>query len=621
MNRFAKAYFLIIPLFLIHFYGTGQSIISEKEQTVKQLNGFEKLVLLNEISEYYSDADLKKALKFGKQADLMAENFISSSTTFDSAENQLLIDSRLRYGILLYQKKSYLAAQNVFEETQMAAVDFRYSDGENSAADYLLKIDSLALAGKGKENVFKKAFSDIKIGSAISNSANSMSTSRELKLAKMYEKRGDTAVAIIHYENAANLLRNRGEINQAEEIENKIATYTALERMDSISKEIIYHPDTTTKIIAQRIAQDSTSLIFPEFQSETVQKDLIDMEGLKERADALENAQDFEASLELYKKYAAMQQKYQKDSALQVAAYNLVELEKERLRGQNEFADLNIDAIQREMDDEVRLKNILIVIAAFITVGLISILFLYMTKRKKHQLLSTAYTDLDTANGQLEEAQVHISRLLEQQVSPEIASALIEEKPQRTKQYVAVMFLDIRGFTPIAEKMLPEELIEYQNNVFGFMIEIIRKYHGNINQFMGDGFMATFGAPVSHGNDSRNAYLAAAQILEELKHLNESKKIPHTTLGIGVHAGHVVTGNVGTESRKQYSVTGSTVIIAARVEQLNKKYGTQLIITQEVFESLDQEDWPGDAEMEPVMVKGRSEPVNIFIYSEKEEVY
>jgi len=182
------------------------------------------------------------------------------------------------------------------------------------------------------------------------------------------------------------------------------------------------------------------------------------------------------------------------------------------------------------------------------------------------------------------------------------------------------MFLDIRGFTPIAEKMIPEELIEYQNNVFGFMIEIIRECHGNINQFMGDGFMATFGAPITHGNDSRNAYLAATRILEEIKIHNDSKQIPFTTLGIGIHAGYDVTGNVGTESRKQFSLTGNTVIIAARVEQLNKRYNTQLIITEDVFKSLEQGDWTGNPKMKPVMVKGRTEPVKILVYSEKESV-
>jgi adenylate cyclase len=245
---------------------------------------------------------------------------------------------------------------------------------------------------------------------------------------------------------------------------------------------------------------------------------------------------------------------------------------------------------------------------------------MYLAKIKKHRLLTTAYTDLDTAKGKLEKAEHNISNLLKQQVSPEIALALIQDKPQREEQFVAVMFLDIRGFTPMAEKLNPEQLIQYQNNVFGFMIEIIQRWHGNINQFMGDGFMATFGAPVSHGNDARNAFLAGKEILEELRNKIQKKMIPGTVVGIGIHAGLVVTGNVGTESRKQYSVTGNTVIIAARVEQLNKTYGSQMIITEEVAIHLGNEDLEIIQERHEVKVKGRKMAVNILIVSEVLEV-
>jgi len=150
------------------------------------------------------------------------------------------------------------------------------------------------------------------------------------------------------------------------------------------------------------------------------------------------------------------------------------------------------------------------------------------------------------------------------------------------------MFLDIRDFTPRAEKLSPEELIAFQNKVFGFMMDIIQKYHGNVNQLLGDGFMATFGAPVSHGNDCQNAFLAAKKIIQELDEHNNSGAIETTNIGIGLHAGYVVTGNVGNDARKQYSVTGNTVIIASRVEQLNKKLNSRLIITEEVYKELDK---------------------------------
>jgi class 3 adenylate cyclase len=175
------------------------------------------------------------------------------------------------------------------------------------------------------------------------------------------------------------------------------------------------------------------------------------------------------------------------------------------------------------------------------------------------------------------------------------------------------MFLDIRDFTPMAEKLSPEELIAFQNNTFGFMIDAVQRYHGNINQLLGDGFMATFGAPVSHANDCQNAYLAAKEILAELQERIEAGLLKKIRIGIGLHAGFVVTGNVGNESRKQYSVTGNTVIIASRIEQLNKQYESQLIFTKEVYDKLDSPPEHTKGFLE-VNVKGRSKPVKILTF-------
>jgi adenylate cyclase len=166
----------------------------------------------------------------------------------------------------------------------------------------------------------------------------------------------------------------------------------------------------------------------------------------------------------------------------------------------------------------------------------------------------------------------------------------------------------------MAEKLSPEELIAFQNKVFGFMIDIIQKHHGNVNQLLGDGFMATFGAPVSYDNDCQNAFFAAQKIIQELDEQNNSGVIETTKIGIGLHAGYVVTGNVGNDARKQYSVTGNPVIIASRVEQLNKKHNSRLIITEEVYKKLDKSlniktDFIEEA------VKGRMNKVRILTFN------
>jgi len=202
--------------------------------------------------------------------------------------------------------------------------------------------------------------------------------------------------------------------------------------------------------------------------------------------------------------------------------------------------------------------------------------------------------------------------LFGQQVSREVAAELLSDSFQYTgkKLFACVMFLDIRDFTPFVEKLEPAEIIQYQNNVFGFMIDIISNYNGIINQFIGDGFMATFGAPATSENDCQNAVAASVEILELLKIKCKSGEVPETRVGIGLHAGNIITGNVGSAKRKQYSITGNTVILASRIEQLNKKFGSQLLISEEVFQNINMENLSYES-LGVVPVKGREKPIPI----------
>jgi adenylate cyclase len=205
----------------------------------------------------------------------------------------------------------------------------------------------------------------------------------------------------------------------------------------------------------------------------------------------------------------------------------------------------------------------------------------------------------------------HILQVLGQQVSYAIVDQIVNEKVEigNKRLNVSVMFLDIRDFTPFAENRSPEEVMEFQNKIFGRSAELINKYNGIINQFLGDGFMATFGAPFSSGNDCLNAVTAAEEILDHISKLNDEGSIPVTRIGIGIHFGEAITGNVGTERRKQYSIVGNVVIQASRIEQLNKKYGSQLLVSKEVFDRIGRNS--GES-LGVVMLKGESRPVEIF---------
>ena len=126
----------------------------------------------------------------------------------------------------------------------------------------------------------------------------------------------------------------------------------------------------------------------------------------------------------------------------------------------------------------------------------------------------------------------------------------------------------------------------YLNTLFEFMIASVNRHHGMVHQLLGDGLMAIFGAPLSFGNDAANAVRAALKIVERVQREVEAKGIPPTRIGIGLHAGEVLAGTVGSALHKEYKVTGDVVNLASRIEQLNKEFNTQLLISETVWRAV-----------------------------------
>ena len=199
-----------------------------------------------------------------------------------------------------------------------------------------------------------------------------------------------------------------------------------------------------------------------------------------------------------------------------------------------------------------------------------------------------------------------------QQVSPEIAQALLAQggRIESRRQFVCVMFMDIRDFSRLAESRTPEEVVAYQNAVFGAAIEVLGRRRGVIHQFLGDGFMASFGAPIETGSECADALAAACEILDAVRQLSALGAIPPTRIGIGLHAGEAVCGNIGSEARRQYSITGEVVIIAFRIEQLNKQYGSQLLASAEVVRRAGGMETAES--LGPVKVKGLDQPIELY---------
>jgi adenylate cyclase len=206
-----------------------------------------------------------------------------------------------------------------------------------------------------------------------------------------------------------------------------------------------------------------------------------------------------------------------------------------------------------------------------------------------------------------------IVNLFGQQVSHSIVDVLLKQKPNLSagRKNVTIMFLDIREFTPYSEKNAPEVVVEYLNTLFAMMIEVVNRYNGIINQFLGDGFMATFGAPVAYGNDTLNCVNAAREISHRIDDAVKSGTVPSTKIGIGIHTGDAITGNIGTEIRRQYSITGNVVILASRIEQLNKKFNTQILLSGDVRKRAGLSDNMVE-DMGLIKLKGRQQKTRIF---------
>lgn len=208
--------------------------------------------------------------------------------------------------------------------------------------------------------------------------------------------------------------------------------------------------------------------------------------------------------------------------------------------------------------------------------------------------------------------RMHVLDLFGQQVSPEVVDRLLQQANpfDSENRFVCVMFLDIRNFTSFSESRTPEEVVDYLNTLFDNLIDTVNAHQGIINKFLGDGFMAVFGAPTSSGQESRSAVRAALDALARVDDLVASGRIPETRIGIGLNAGQVVTGNVGSRKRREYTVIGDVVNTASRIEALNKSLGSQLLVSDEVWQAV-AEDFVAEP-VEPMAIKGKAEPVQVW---------
>lgn len=172
-------------------------------------------------------------------------------------------------------------------------------------------------------------------------------------------------------------------------------------------------------------------------------------------------------------------------------------------------------------------------------------------------------------------------------------SLLNQEDVKKGNRCEAVVFFsDIRGFTDYSNHKSPEEVVAMLNSYFEVMVDIIIRHGGVVDKFVGDAIMAIWGAPHSSPDDAKNAVMACLEMRKELERLNmeriEQGEAP-ILIGMGLHAGPVVAGTVGSNDRLEYTVIGDTVNTASRIESATKSFGTDLLVSEEVVKRLNEE--------------------------------
>lgn len=207
---------------------------------------------------------------------------------------------------------------------------------------------------------------------------------------------------------------------------------------------------------------------------------------------------------------------------------------------------------------------------------------------------------------------------------PERIFERIKREPEKEmiegeRKHVSILFGDLTGFTSLTEKLEePEEISRIINRYFTRMLEIIKKYGGDLDKLIGDAIMVLFGAPVSHKDDPLRAVEAALEMVEAIKELG-SIETPRgdvsINMSIGINTGEVVALNVGSKDRMEYTVMGDEVNLSSRLEGIAEP--GEVIISESTFNEVKNEIVC--EELQPVMVKGKEKPVQIYRALKKKE--
>jgi adenylate cyclase len=213
--------------------------------------------------------------------------------------------------------------------------------------------------------------------------------------------------------------------------------------------------------------------------------------------------------------------------------------------------------------------------------------------------------------------QRKLRRLFQRYVSPTVVEQLLARSENLILtgelREVTILFSDLRGFTSLSEQLTASEVVSRLNQYFSAMVEVIHRNGGMVDKFIGDAIMAVFGAPLETSRHPDQAVQAGLEMISVLKRLNcdwEAQGLPTLRMGVGIHSGEAVLGNVGSSERLDYTVIGDVVNTASRLETMTKELGCSLLVSAETRNRLVSD--PELQEVGEVHLKGKAVPVKVY---------
>ncbi len=234
-----------------------------------------------------------------------------------------------------------------------------------------------------------------------------------------------------------------------------------------------------------------------------------------------------------------------------------------------------------------------------------------LTGKDEFGLLTRAFNEMAESLREKE----FIKNTFERYVSKPLAQQILLHKDQLQlggeEKEVTILFCDIRGFTPLAEQLSPRQVVELLNAFFTRMVQVIGRYEGMVDKFMGDSIMTLFGAPLAQGDEPMRAVRCALELRQAVAAFNEERQgegLAPLAVGIGINTGMVVAGNIGSHQRMEYTVVGDSVNVASRLEGMSSP--GEILVSEGTFRQVE-----GRVEatlMPPMTLKGKSRPVGVY---------